>query len=115
MTLLTLGQRIPEGSANDLAASLPVEIKRYMTGAVHQHGQRFEWREFVDRVSEIEQVDRSGTAHHARVIVDLVHTLVPKSDFQQFRDLLPESEDDESWQSLFEIVDADGWNDPEDT
>lgn len=108
-TLLTLGQRIPEGNATDLAASLPVEIKWYMTGAVNQHGQRFDWQEFVDRVSEIEQVDRAEAAYHARVIVDLVHTLVPASDFQQFRDLLPESEDDENWQSLFEIVDAGGW------
>jgi uncharacterized protein (DUF2267 family) len=102
-TLLTLGQRLPEGNAADLAASLPMEIKWYMTGAVHDHGQRFDWSEFVDRVAAIEQTDPAEAAYHARVIVDLMHTLVPESDFQQLRDSLPEDDD---WGNLFEVVDA---------
>ena len=110
-TLMTLGQRLPEGNAEDFAASLPVEIKWYPTGAVDEHGQRFDWQEFVSRVSEIERADPADAAYHARVIVDLVRTLVPESDFQQLRDLLPESEDDENWRKLFEIVDAGGWGD----
>ncbi|MEF8937744.1 MAG: DUF2267 domain-containing protein [Halovenus sp.] len=112
-TLLTLGQRLPEGNAEDLAASLPMEIRWYLTGAVRDHGQRFDWTEFVDRVSEIEQADPSEAAYHARVIVDLVHTLVPESDFQQLRSSLPEAEDDENWRKLFEIVDAGGWGEAE--
>jgi uncharacterized protein (DUF2267 family) len=112
-TLLTLGQRIPAGNAEDIAASLPMEIKWYMTGAVHEHGQRFEWSEFVDRVSDIEGADPADAAYHARVIVDLVHTLVPGSDFRQLRDSLPESEDDGDWRNLFEVVDAGGWSDGE--
>ena len=111
-TLMTLGQRIPEGNADDIAANLPLEIKWYMTGAVHEHGQRFDWQEFVARVSEIERVDPPKAAYHARVIVDLVREEVPESDFQQLRDMLPESEDEENWRKLFEIVDAGGWSDP---
>ncbi|MDL5361722.1 DUF2267 domain-containing protein [Halalkalicoccus sp. NIPERK01] len=110
-TLMTLGQRIPEEAAEDLAASLPMEIRWYMTGAVHDHGQRFDWREFVSRVGEIERADPPDAAYHARVIVDLVSTLVPPSDFQQLRDQLPEGEDDENWQKLFEVVDSGGWKD----
>jgi hypothetical protein len=53
------------------------------------------------------------TAYHARVIFDRVHTLVPESDFQQLRDSLPESEDDENWRNLFEIVDNGGWSEAE--
>ena len=109
-TLMTLGQRIPEGNAEDLAASLPMEIKWYMTGAVHEHGQRFDWSEFVERVSEIENVDPPEAAYHARLIIDLVHSVVPESDFRQLRDQLPESQDDENWRKLFEIVDAGGWS-----
>ncbi|WP_433629422.1 DUF2267 domain-containing protein [Halomicrococcus sp. NG-SE-24] len=112
-TLMTLGQRIPEGAAEDLAASLPMEIKWYMTGAVHEHGERFDWREFVSRVSEIEHADRPEAAYHAQVITDLVRTQVPLSDFQQLRDQLPESEDDESWGKLFKVVDAGGWGEAE--
>ncbi|WP_225336324.1 DUF2267 domain-containing protein [Halomicrobium urmianum] len=108
-TLSTLGRRIPEGNAEDLAASLPMEVKWYMTGAVSEHGQRFDWTEFVERVSEIENVDRPEAAYRSRVVVDLVHSLVPESDFQQLRDQLPESDDDEGWGNLFEIVDAGGW------
>ena len=108
-TLMTLGERIPEGNAEDLAANLPMEIQWYMTGAVHEHGQRFGWATFVERVSEIARVDRPKAAHHARVIIDLIHEEVPESDFRQFRDLLPEAEDDENWAKLFELVDAGGW------
>jgi uncharacterized protein (DUF2267 family) len=105
-TLLTLGQRLPEGNAADLAASLPMEITWYMTGAVHEHGQRFGWSEFVDRVADIEQTDPAEAAYHARVIMDIVQELVPQSDFQQLRDSLPEGADDENWAELFEVVDA---------
>jgi len=110
-TLMTLGQRIPAGAAEDLAASLPMEIQWYMTGAVAEHGQRFDWREFVDRVGEIDRADPPEAAYHAQVIVDLVADLVPPSDFRQLRDQLPESEDDENWRKLFEVVDAGGWGD----
>ncbi|WP_144922050.1 DUF2267 domain-containing protein [Halorubrum salsamenti] len=106
-TLMTLGQRIPEGNAEDLAASLPLEIKWYLTGAVHNHGQRFDWQEFVERVSEIEHADPADAAYHARVIMDVVESQVPESDFSQLRDMLPESQDAENWGSLFEVVDEE--------
>ncbi|KTG13372.1 DUF2267 domain-containing protein [Haloferax profundi] len=109
-TLTTLGQRIPEGAAEDLAASLPMEIDWYLTGAVAEHGERFDWREYLSRVSEIEHSDPSDAAYHARVIIDLVSELVPPSDFRQLRDQLPESEDDENWGQLFDVVDTGGWN-----
>ncbi|MDJ1434260.1 DUF2267 domain-containing protein [Halostagnicola sp. A-GB9-2] len=112
-TLMTLGERITEGAAEDLAASLPMEIRWYMTGSVHGHGQRFDWKEFVSRVSEIEGCDRPEAAYHARVIVDLVRTQVPSSDFRQLRDQLPEDRRDENWEKLFEVVDAGGWGDAE--
>jgi len=108
-TLLPLGRRIPEGNAEDLAASLPMEIKWYLTGAVHDHGQRFDWQEFVSQVHEIEGGDRSEAAYHAQVIMDLVGSLVPPSDLQQLRDQLPESEDDENWEKLFAVIDEGGW------
>lgn len=112
-TLSTLGARIPEAAAADLAASLPMEIDYYLTGAPDDHGERFDWPAFVDRVAEIEGVDGTDAAYHARLIVDLVHELVPESDFRQLRDQLPEDADDENWGELFEVVDAGGWTDPD--
>lgn len=114
-TLMTLGRRIPEGNAEDLAASLPMEVKWYLTGAVDDHGQRFDFSEFVDRVADLENADPEDAAYHARVIVDLVREVVPESDFQELRDLLPEARDDENWGSLFEVVDAGGWEAREDS
>ncbi|MDR9380081.1 MAG: DUF2267 domain-containing protein [Natronomonas sp.] len=108
-TLMTLGERIPAGNAEDFAASLPIEIGWYMTGAVHEHGQRFDWREFVERVSEITNEDGADAAYQARVIVDFVRGAVPESDFRQLRDQLPESPDDENWGKLFELTDSGGW------
>lgn len=109
-TLFSLGERLPAGHAEDLAASLPMEIDWYLTSAVDAHGQRFDWREFLDRVAEIEHVEPQDAAYHARVIIDLVESIVPASDFQQLRDALPEDPDDENWGQLFEIVDAGGWS-----
>ncbi|NHX36541.1 MULTISPECIES: DUF2267 domain-containing protein [Halolamina] len=108
-TLMALGQRIPEGNAEDLAASLPMEIKWYMTGAVHEHGQRFDWAEFVSRVSEVENLERQDAAYHAQVVMDLVASQVPPSDLRQLRDALPESEDEENWGKLFGVIDSGGW------
>lgn len=108
-TLWTLGRRIPAGNAEDLAASLPMEIEWYLTGAPAEHGERFDWTEFVDRVAEIERADAADAAYHAKVIVDLVREVVPESDFRQLRDQLPEDEDDGNWRKLFEVVDGGGW------
>ena len=109
-TLSTLGQRIPEENAADLAASLPMEIKWYLTGPVDEHGQHFDWQEFVTRVSDAAGADRSDAAYHAQVVVDLVASQVPASDLQQLRDQLPA---DENWEKLFGVVDAGGWGDAE--
>lgn len=111
-TLMTLGERIPEGNAEDFAASLPLEIKWYMTGAVHEHGQRFEWQEFLSRVNEREGegVEMAESAYRARVVIDFVADIVPDADFHQLRESLPESEDAENWRNLFELVDAGGWS-----
>lgn len=108
-TLMTLGQRLQAGNADDLAGSLPMEIQWYLTGAVHRHGQRFDWSEFLDRVAAIENTDRAQAAYHARVIIDLVREVVPASDFQQLRNQLPEDQADENWAQLFELVDGGGW------
>lgn len=108
-TLMTLGRRIPEGQAEDLAGSLPMEIRWYVTGAPEEHGERFDWREFVQRVSEITGEEPPDAAYQAQVVVDLVASQVPESDFWQLRDSLPESEDDGDWGELFELYDAGGW------
>jgi len=109
-TLSTLGQRIQRGEAEDLAGSLPMEIGWYLTGPVREHGERFDWREFVRRVGEIEHADPPEAAYHAQVIMDLVSEAVPPSELRQIRDQLPQDEHDGNWGKLFAVVDAGGWS-----
>ena len=99
-TLTTLGERIVEGEAADLASPLPMEIDRFLLEA--DSGQRFPYDEFVDRVVEREGVDRSDAVYHAKVVVDLVSEVVPAGELEQVRSQLPEDFD-----PLFELVDAD--------
>lgn len=105
-TLTALGSRIPEGDATDLASSLPMEVDWYLTGAVRDHGQRFDWQEFVGTVADAEGVERSDAAYHAQVVFDLVASTVPEADVRQLRDQLPT---DDGWEKLFEVVDAGGY------
>lgn len=105
-TLTTLGERLQEGEAKDLAANLPMEIDRYLTEA--ESGQRFDWDEFLDRVWEREGMtdpnDRADAAYHARAIMDVVSKQVPPGELQQVRSQLPTDED---WGELFQLVDTD--------
>lgn len=110
-TLLTLGQWLPAGNPEDLAASLPIEIKWYLTGAVHEHGQRFDSQEFACRVSEIEGVDRPEVAYHTPVIMGLVERIGPALILFQRRGQLPKSEAVENWPRLFAVIAAGGWGD----
>ena len=110
-TLLPLGERIQAGDAKGLASALPMEIDWYLTGAPREHGERFDYREYVQRVAAIAGEEPQDAAYQAQVIVDLVHSLVPPTDFRQLREGLPEGEGDEDWGELFEIVDAGGWGD----
>lgn len=107
-TLTTLGERVQADEAQDLASPLPKEIDFYLTGAVQEHGQRFDWQEFVDRVSEREGTgqadDGADAAYHAQVVVDVMSEVVPEGEMREIRNQLP---GDEDWDQLFELVDQE--------
>ncbi len=97
-TLTTLGERLHEGEATDLASPLPMEIDRYITEA--EHGQRFDYSAFLDRVAEREGVDRSDANYHAQQIVAVIAEDTPPGNLEKARNQLPEDFD-----GLFEAVD----------
>lgn len=97
--LTTLGERMPEGEATDLASPLPMEIDRYLIEA--EHGQRFDYSEFLHRVSEREGVDRSDANYHAQQVMLVVAEDVPAGNIEKARAGLPEDFD-----TLFELLDA---------
>lgn len=103
--LTSLGERLQEGEARDLAGPLPMEIDWYLEHA--NSGQHFDFDEFVTRVCEREGKDagyddnRSDAAYHGRAIVALVAEMVSESEMNQVRDQLPA---DEGWEELFTLV-----------
>ena len=99
-TLTPLGERLQAGEADDLAASLPMEIDRFLIEA--DSGQRFDYDEFVDRVAGHEGIDRADAAYHAKVVVAQVAEVTQASEVQQVRDQLPDEFED-----LFELVGED--------
>ncbi len=97
--LTTLGERLQEGEATDLASPLPMEIDRYLTEA--DHGQRFDYQEFLERVSEREGVDRADANYHAQQLLAIVAEVVPPGNIAKLANQLPDDFD-----RLFEQIDT---------
>lgn len=112
--LETLGERVGEGTATDLAGPLPMEIDRYLLQV--EHGGSFEYQEFVDRVFErlayddleLETkfgkpapVERNDTVFRIRAVVALLDEIIEGSDMRNLRNQLPEEYDE-----LFELADS---------
>lgn len=98
--LTTLGERLQKGEATDLASPLPMEIDRYLTEA--EHGQRFDYSEFLDRVAEREGVDRSDANYHAQQLLAVVAEVVPPGNIKKVDGQLPAEFD-----PLFELIEVD--------
>ncbi|QCS43810.1 DUF2267 domain-containing protein [Natrinema versiforme] len=113
--LETLGERVGEGGATDIASPLPMEIDRYLLAA--DHGQTGDYDAFVDRVLERlnyddlgldasygrpSNVDRSEAVYRIKAVVELVSEQVPGGELAHAEEQLPEEFGD-----MFEFVDAE--------
>ena len=98
--LETLGERLQEGEAEDLAGPLPIEIDRFLTDA--DSGQQFDYDEFLERVAEREDADVADAAFHAQAVMALVAEAIPGGLLEDVRANLPSEYDD-----LFELVDEE--------
>lgn len=99
-TLSTLGERLHEGEATDLASPLPMEIDRFLNEA--DHGQRFDYQEFLDRIAEREGggTDRADANYHAQQVIAVVAEVVPPGNIEKVQNGLPDDFD-----ALFELID----------
>ncbi|WP_158059406.1 DUF2267 domain-containing protein [Halorussus halophilus] len=98
--LTTLGERLQAGEAQDLAGSLPMEVDYYLTSA--DSGQRFDYDEFVDRVAERANVNKSDAAYYGKVVVGLVSELISRGEVEDVRGQLTDD-----YQYLFALIDAE--------
>lgn len=112
-TLETLGNRLQEGEATDLAAQLSDELGRYLE--VHAGTtESFGFEEFVERATERDEnlsdsdEDRSAAVFHARVVVDVLSDAVSEGELNDLRNSLSEE-----YGQLFELAEADDQPGPE--
>lgn len=113
--LETLGERLEEGGATDLASPLPAEIDRYLLQV--EHGHTYDYDEFVDRIvarlnyddldldtsyGHTANVDRAEAVYRTKAVVALLSETVPGGEMDDVEQQLPDEFGD-----LFEFVDAE--------
>lgn len=113
--LETLGERVEEGGATDVASPLPMEIDRYLLKA--DHGQTYDYDGFVDRVVDrlnyddldLETgygrpatVDQSDAVYQIKAVMALLDETIPGGGIANVEEQLPEEFDD-----LFEFAGLD--------
>lgn len=107
-TLQTLGDRIQEGEATNLAAQLSDELGRFL----EEHAgttESFGFDEFIERVADRDENfgesdddnDLSAATFHARVVVDVLEDAVSGGQLDDLRNQLPDE-----YSQLFELVET---------
>ena len=103
-TLTTLGERIEEGEADDLAAQLPVEIDRYLEEA--ESGQRFDFEEFAARVAD--RVELDSLADRPGQLAQAVMSVVADAtDTGQLQDIVTPLPQDEGYGRLLDFAEEE--------
>ena len=92
-TLETLGERLPDGLADNLAAQLPHEIGEHLRrtellGGLGT-GERFGLDEFVNRVADRTGEDRPQAVFQARTVLEVVDEATTGGLIDRVRDALP--------------------------
>lgn len=86
-TLETFGERLYGGSADNLAAQLPMEIGHFLRTPPY-HG-RFTLEDFYQRVAEREGHGLSDAIFHARVVLGVMEAAVDSGEMKKIRAQLP--------------------------
>lgn len=71
-TLTTLGERITDGQAGDLAAGLPDELSEPLAGPNVGEAEAFDLEKFLDRVSDRADVERSDVPVYTAAVFETV-------------------------------------------
>jgi uncharacterized protein (DUF2267 family) len=88
-TLQTLGERISEGEARDIAAQLPKPLRPVIVDG--RDPERFDVGEFIRRVAEREGVEEALAREHARAVFAALGRAVDRKEIDDMRAQLPSS------------------------
>lgn len=85
-TLETLGERLLDEHAHQLASQLPSELGHHL----EDRGQAsFGFDEFITRVSLKENSEPPAATYHARVVLETLRDAVTPQNFEKLRGRLP--------------------------
>lgn len=87
-TLKTLGERLMDIEAAQLAAQLPPEIGRFLT--VVDTNKTFDLETFYENVSQRALIDQPMAREHARVVLSVVEETVSPGELRDVLAQLPE-------------------------
>jgi uncharacterized protein (DUF2267 family) len=91
-TLETLGERIPEGVATNLAGQLPQEVGEHLRRTITMggvgRGERFDLDEFARRVAERGRMDEPTAVFRSRVVLEVTGEAT-RDVLDKVRDSLP--------------------------
>lgn len=88
-TLRTLGERITDGQASDIAPSLPAEFADVLADASPGEAEEFGLEEFADRVSDRAGIDEGDVEAHARAVVTAASIAVDEDELANVQSQLP--------------------------
>lgn len=91
-TLLTLGEHVSTGEAEDLAAGLPDDYAETVTDRSDEAPESFSVDEFVDRVAERERregVDAEVATRHVRAVMAALADAGLQRELEDAREQLP--------------------------
>lgn len=91
--LETLGERLSEGEAADLATFLPPELKTPLTEETPKEPPDFPVEEFLERVADRENVGEDEAETHARAVLGVLGEVVGETEFRKARSQLPRAYD----------------------
>ncbi|MBE9080438.1 DUF2267 domain-containing protein [Romeria aff. gracilis LEGE 07310] len=90
-TLQTLAERISGDETDHLCAQLTQELAQYLQQGKQEpkSGQVFSLEEFVQRVSDREQVTLPAATQHARLVLEVLQKAVTPGEISDVRSNLP--------------------------
>lgn len=91
-TLETVGERISDGAADNLAAQLPQEIGEHLRRVASTQagtGERFSVDDFFQRVTGREGVDQPDAVFHSRVVLEVTDEATTGALMTKVREQFP--------------------------
>lgn len=95
-TLETLAERLFGNEPEHISSQLPEGISRFLNGKKNK--TKYSITEFLERISEREEVELPDSVFHAKIVLDVLKDAVSKGEIEHIRDQLPQE-----FYRLFEI------------